>query len=147
MTKSHSEEAKNCVSCNFCAIWNVSRADCVVGQPLARQGSRGRRSNSQNSLSTLLCKSLHNKGSFTYYKSYVLPLEPPFPYYFPLFGRGHLHNHYYSLSSKSPALIVQLYTCAPVRKDQKHAERSLLFTPPRKSKKKSGKNEHTCADP
>ena len=44
---------KNCVSCNFCAIWNVSRADCVVGQPLARQGSRGRRSNSQNSLSTL----------------------------------------------------------------------------------------------
>ena len=65
MTKSHSEEAKNCVSCKFCAIWNVSRADCVVGQPLARQGSRGRRSNSQNSLSTLLCKSLHNKGSFT----------------------------------------------------------------------------------
>ena len=53
MTKSHSEEAKNCVSCKFCAIWNVSRADCVVGQPLARQGSRGRRSNSQNSLSTL----------------------------------------------------------------------------------------------
>ena len=94
---------KNCVSCNFCAIWNVSRADCVVGQPLARQGSRGRRSNSQNSLSILLCKSLHNKGSFTKYKFYIIPLKPPFPYSFPLFGRGHLQNHYYILSSKSPA--------------------------------------------
>ena len=63
-------------------------------------------------------------------------LEPPFPYSFPFFGRGHLHNHHYSLSSKSPALIVQLYTCAPVRKDQKHAEGSFLFTLPRKSKKR-----------